>query len=175
MPQPDLLDFLPGVPDFPRPGVLFRDIGPLLADPDAFGHALSLMQQAVGDWRVDLIAGIESRGLIFAAALATRMHRGLVLVRKPGKLPPQVASERYQLEYGHDALEIQPQRIAPGAQVLLVDDVIATGGTLQAAATLITRCGGRLSGVLGLLSLEFLGGAGRLRGAGLRVATALTL
>lgn len=171
----DLLDYLPGIPDFPRPGVLFRDIGPLLADPEAFERALVAMEAAVSGWDIDLLAGIEARGLIFASALATRMHRGLVLVRKPGKLPPAVAAQSYQLEYGEDSLEIQPGRIGTGACVLLVDDVIATGGTLQAAAQLIDAAGGTVTGVLGLLSLEFLGGARRLRERGLRVATAIEL
>ena len=171
----NLLDYLPGIPDFPKPGVLFRDIGPLLADPAAFEQALQAMEAAVADWQFDLLAGIESRGLIFASALATRMHRGLVLVRKPGKLPPVTATHRYQLEYGEDALEIQPQRLPPGTRILLVDDVIATGGTLLAAAHLIRNNGGSVAGVVALLALDFLGGSERLRAADLSVAAALRL
>ena len=111
--------------------------------------------------------------MIFGAALASRLQRGLILVRKPGKLPPQTLSESYELEYGQDALEMQAQLLPPGSAVLLVDDVIATGGTLLAATRLVEKCGGRVSGVVALLSIESLGGAQRLRGAGHTVATAL--
>ena len=162
------------MPDFPKPGILFRDIGPLLADADAFARALDSMEELTAGWQVDCIAGIESRGLIFAAALATRRHLGLVPVRKPGKLPPQTLRENYALEYGEDGLEIQRQAIAPGSAVLLVDDVIATGGTLLAAARLVNQLGARVSGVVALLSIEALGGDARLVAAGLDVKSVLT-
>jgi adenine phosphoribosyltransferase len=170
----ELLDYLPSVPDFPKPGIVFRDICPLLADAQAFARALTLMAEQVQDWPFDQIAGIESRGLIFGAALAARLQRGLVLVRKPGKLPPQTLRESYALEYGNDALEMQQRILPPGSRVLLVDDVIATGGTLLATARLVEKCGGRVSGALALLSLEGLGGAQQLRNAGIRVAAALS-
>jgi adenine phosphoribosyltransferase len=170
----ELLDYLPSVPDFPRPGVVFRDIGPLLADAEAFAQALTLMAGCVQDWPFERIVGIESRGLIFGAALAARLRRGLVLVRKPGKLPPQTRRESYDLEYGQDTLEMQQHILPQGSAVLLVDDVIATGGTLLAAARLVEKSGCRVSGVLALLSLEPLGGARALRAAGHRVATALS-
>ena len=170
----ELLDYLPSVPDFPKAGIVFRDICPLLADAQALARALTLMTALVQDWPFEQVAGIESRGLIFAAALAARLQRGLVLVRKPGKLPPPTLRETYALEYGSDALEMQQRILPPGAQVLLVDDVIATGGTLLATARLVERCGGRVSGVLALLSLESLGGAQQLRSAGFRVAAALS-
>lgn len=173
MREPQLLDYLPSVPDFPRPGIVFRDICPLLADAAAFTRALDLMSERVQGWSFDYIVGIESRGLIFATALATRLHRGLVLVRKPGKLPPPTVRENYDLEYGQDALEIQRQILPRAASVLLVDDVIATGGTLLAAARLAEKCGARVQGALALLSLDQLGGAESLRKAGHRVASAL--
>jgi adenine phosphoribosyltransferase len=169
----DLLDYLPAVPDFPKPGIMFRDICPLLANADAFARALDSMEELSTGWQVDCIAGIESRGLIFAAALATRLRKGLVPVRKPGKLPPQTLRENYALEYGQDGLEIQRQSIGPGSAVLLVDDVIATGGTLLAAARLISLLGGRVTGVTALLSIEALGGHARLRAAGLDVKSVL--
>ena len=169
----NLFDYLPSVPDFPKPGIVFRDICPLLAHATAFSQALAQMAQCIETWPIDRIAGIESRGLIFGAALASRLQRGLILVRKPGKLPPQTLSESYELEYGQDALEMQAQLLPPGSAVLLVDDVIATGGTLLAATRLVEKCGGRVSGVVALLSIESLGGAQRLRGAGHTVATAL--
>lgn len=169
----DLAEFLPSVPDFPRPGVTFRDICPLLADADAFAAALAAMQALTEGWQIDRVAGIESRGLIFAAALASRMHLGLLPVRKPGKLPPQTVRVSYDLEYGQDALELQRQSILPGSRVLLVDDVVATGGTLLAAARLVKELGGTVTGVVALLSLEALGGRQRLVEAGLTVRTAL--
>ena len=169
----NLFDYLPSVPDFPKPGIVFRDIGPLLADAEAFSQALGLMAERAQHWPIERIAGIESRGLIFGAALAARLQRGLILVRKPGKLPPHTLSENYDLEYGQDALEIQTQLLPRDCPVLLVDDVIATGGTLLAAARLVEKCGGRVSGVLALLSLEKLGGAARLRAQGLNVSAAL--
>lgn len=169
----ELLDYLPSVPDFPKPGIGFRDICPLLANPDAFNRALTLMAEQVSAWPFERIVGVESRGLIFASALATRLHRGLVLVRKPGKLPPPTLAEKYALEYGQDALEMQAHILPRGSTVLLVDDVIATGGTLLAAARLVEKCDCRVAGVLALLSLEQLGGAQRLRAAGHQVASAL--
>jgi adenine phosphoribosyltransferase len=131
------------------------------------------MAAAAGEWRVDCIAGIESRGLIFASALALQLRKPLLPVRKPGKLPPPVAQARYQLEYGSDALEMQRHAVRPGDHVLLVDDVIATGGTLLAAASLIGQLGGNVCGVIALLEIAPLGGGERLRAASLPVRTLL--
>lgn len=169
----NLDDFLPSVADFPRPGVVFRDINPLLASPAAFAQAVESMSAAAAGWRVDSIVGIESRGLIFAAALALRMGKPLVPVRKTGKLPPPVLRASYALEYGTDALEMQRNALRPGDQVLLVDDVIATGGTLLAAAGLIGQLGGRVSGVVALLAIGPLRGSERLAAAGLDVHSLL--
>ncbi|HMD59458.1 MAG TPA: adenine phosphoribosyltransferase [Steroidobacteraceae bacterium] len=169
----ELLDFLPSVADFPRPGIIFRDVCPLLADPRAFAQALDSMEELIAGWQVDRLAGIEARGLIFAAALSVRLDRGLILLRKPGKLPPPVTAENYSLEYGQNQLEIQSNRLQPGSAVIIVDDVIATGGTLLAAKRLIERQGGRVSGILALLSLQALGGRERLQAAGANVASVL--
>ncbi|HEX9139903.1 MAG TPA: adenine phosphoribosyltransferase [Steroidobacteraceae bacterium] len=170
----ELLDYLPCVADFPRPGIIYRDICPLLADPRAFAQALDRMKELIAGWQVDRLAGIESRGLIFAAALSVRLDRGLILIRKPGKLPPPVTAESYSLEYGHDQVEMQSNRLQPGSAVIIVDDVIATGGTLLAAKRLVERQGARVSGILALLSLQALGGHQRLLAAGANVASVLS-
>jgi len=169
----DLLDLIPCVADFPRPGVIFRDICPLLADPRAFAQALDRMEELTADWKVDHLAGIDARGLIFAAALSVRLGRGLILIRKKGKLPPPVTAENYSLEYGHDQVEMQSNRLQPGSAVIIVDDVIATGGTLLAAKRLVERQGASVSGILALLSLQALGGRERLQAAGAKVASVL--
>jgi len=161
------------VADFPRPGIAFRDICPLLADAAAFEQALASMEALARPWQADRIAGIESRGLIFAAALAARMRLGLVPIRKPGKLPPATVRENYALEYGQDGLEVQRCAFGNGHAVLLVDDVIATGGTLLAAARLVQGLGARVVGVVGLLEIAALDGRARLEQAGLEVRTVL--
>jgi adenine phosphoribosyltransferase len=167
--QLDLNQFLPSVPDFPKPGIVFRDIGPLLADAAAFTQSIREMARLSSGLSFDGIAGIESRGLIFAAALSMHLGKPLIPVRKHGKLPPPVAQARYALEYGTDALEIQRRSIAPGSGILLVDDVIATGGTVLAAAQIVTQLGARVSGVVALLGIQALDGAARLRKSGLDV------
>lgn len=169
-----LLGHLPVIEDFPRPGLRFRDISPLLADPRAFAQAVEGMAALVAGWQCEQLAGIESRGLIFATALATRLHLGVALLRKPGKLPPPVLRESYDLEYGQDALELQPARIRPGARVLLVDDVIATGGTLLAGARLVQKAGGRVLGAVALLEIAALPGSAALRAAGVPVVALLS-
>jgi adenine phosphoribosyltransferase len=165
--------WLPSVADFPRPGVQFRDIGPLLADAAAFAATIDAMVAAVGGWSVQRVAGIESRGLIFGTALALRLGKSLVPVRKPGKLPPPVVRANYALEYGSDGLEIQRASISSGDCVLLVDDVIATGGTLLAAAELVRQLDGQVCGIVALLDISTLGGSTRLAAAGLSVRTLL--
>ena len=171
----NLLDYVPTVPDFPRPGIAFWDICPLLADAAAFRQALDEMLRLSQTWPIDQVAGIESRGLIFASALASRLGRGLILIRKRGKLPPPTAVATYSLEYGQGALEIQPQVIRKNAAVLLDHDVIATGGTLLAAKELVRGAGGHVSGVVALLELRALAGLGRLTEVGLPVATVLSV
>lgn len=155
----NLLDFLPGVPDFPKPGILFRDISPLLANPVAFKEAIRQLEVLSNDFEYTHILGIESRGFIFGSALAHQTHKGLALARKPNKLPLASHRESYGLEYGADSLEIQQSTLPQGARVLLLDDVLATGGTLIAADKLIRAAGFEVAGALTLLEIEMLNGA----------------
>ena len=150
------------VPDFPKPGILFRDITPLLADADGFREALDAL---LSPWRArppQLFCGIESRGLIFAAAMAQALGCGFAPIRKPGKLPGPVLREYYSLEYGEDMLELRADALSAGADVVVVDDVLATGGTLKAAARLVERSGARLVGASVLIELSARGGRKRL-------------
>ena len=162
-----LEDYLPGVPDFPKPGILFRDIGPLLANAQAFTAAIEGMGQLMQAYQFTHILGIESRGFIFAAPLANYLGKGLVLVRKPNKLPPETHRESYGLEYGNDALEISTSVLRSDHAVLIVDDVLATGGTILAASKLIQKTGARVAGTVCLLEIAGLPGAERLRDAGI--------
>ena len=146
------------VADFPQPGILFKDITPLLADADAFADAIRAM---AAPWRgrgVRYVAGIEARGFFLGAALARELQAGFVPVRKPGKLPARVIGEHYTLEYGVARIEVHADAVPPQAGVLLVDDVLATGGTLRAARSLLQRTGARLLGATVLVELEALGG-----------------
>jgi adenine phosphoribosyltransferase len=161
----DLRQFVLDVPDFPRPGILFRDISPLLADAAAFAAAIRALAAAVADLRFDAIAGIEARGFIFGAALARELDRGFIAVRKHGKLPGAVHRASYALEYGEDVLELRAGVLAPGARVLLVDDVLATGGTLDAARRLALEAGLHPVAALVLVELSALGGRARLDAA----------
>lgn len=151
------------IADFPQPGVTFKDITPLLSAPDAFGAVISdLATRHSGG--IDLVAGIEARGFILAAPLACALGVGFVPVRKAGKLPGAVLGEDYALEYGTARIEIQTDAVQPGQQVLLVDDVLATGGTAVAAWQLLERAGGHVIGLEVLIELGFLGGRGRMAG-----------
>ena len=146
------------VPDFPRAGILFRDITPVLADRRAFGAAIDAM---AGPWReagLDAVVGIESRGFILGAALAQALGTGFVPARKPGRLPGRTLSQDYALEYGKDRLEVHVDALPPGARVLLVDDVLATGGTLLAALSLLRRQGAIVAGAAVLLEMQALDG-----------------
>lgn len=154
----NLLDYLPGVPDFPKPGVLFRDISPLLANPAAFKEAIRQLDEIAQQFDYTHILGIESRGFIFGSALAHHAHKGLALARKPNKLPLASHREAYGLEYGNDSLEIQQSTLPKDAKVLLLDDVLATGGTLIAADKLIRSAGFQVSGAITLLEITFLNG-----------------
>ena len=155
----NLLDYLPGVPDFPKPGILFRDISPLLANPLAFKEAINQLNLLAQEFDYTHILGIESRGFIFGSALAHYAHKGLALARKPNKLPLASHRESYGLEYGTDSLEIQQSTLPKGAKVLLLDDVLATGGTLVAADKLIRSAGFDVAGALTLLEIEMLNGS----------------
>ncbi len=156
----ELAGFVRAVPDFPKPGIMFRDLTPLLADGTAFRAATSALAERAGDF--DLIAGIEARGFLFGAALAEHTGKGLVIVRKPGKLPGATIAHDYALEYGTDRLELHADAVPKGAKVLMVDDVLATGGTAEAAVTLVRKAGGQVSRALFVLELEGLPGAARL-------------
>lgn len=159
----NLLDYLPGVPNFPKPGIVFRDISPLLGDPKAFRYAIEQMAALAQGWDYTHIVGIESRGFIFASALAHVQHKSLVLVRKPGKLPLATHKEAYGLEYGNDSLEIQASSIPAQSRVLIVDDILATGGTILAAEKLIRQVGAKAVGVVCFLEIGGLGGADLLK------------
>jgi adenine phosphoribosyltransferase len=152
------------VPDFPQPGVLFKDITPVLADPPLFQDVVEELARLYHDAGLDVVAGIESRGFILGGALAIRLGTAFVPIRKPGKLPHDTIRVEYQLEYGTDALEAHVDALAPGARVLVVDDVLATGGTAAAAVELIRRLGGTVHGAAFLLELGFLHGRLRLGG-----------
>ncbi|WP_129339844.1 adenine phosphoribosyltransferase [Cellulomonas endophytica] len=151
------------VPDFPSPGILFRDITPLLADADAFADVVAALAEAAGG-PVDLVAGMEARGFLLAGALAVHLGAGLVPVRKAGKLPGPSEAETYDLEYGTATLEVHPATVPAGSRVLVVDDVLATGGTAAATVALLERCGAQVVAVVVLVELRALGGRDALPG-----------
>jgi adenine phosphoribosyltransferase len=144
------------VPDYPQPGVVFKDIAPLLGDADAFGDVIEALAAIFGP--VDKVAGIEARGFILAAPVAYEIRAGFVPVRKQGKLPSATFAQEYDLEYGSNVLEVHQDAFAPGDRVLIVDDVLATGGTARATASLIQRTGAEVVGVAVLMELSFLHG-----------------
>jgi adenine phosphoribosyltransferase len=150
------------VPDFPKPGIVFKDITPVLADPRAFNLCLDLLAERYDARPLDAIVGIESRGFIFGAALASRMRKAFIPVRKPGKLPAATHKVSYELEYGRDAIEMHQDAIKPKEKVLVVDDLIATGGTAWAASELVRRLGGEVIGAAFIIELTFLPGKQRL-------------
>jgi len=156
------------VPDFPKPGIVFKDITTLLQEPVLFRRALDLMTVMCGDLPVDKVVAIESRGFILGGALADRLGAGFVPVRKPGKLPWKSRSARYELEYGSDTLEMHEDAVGPADRVLVVDDVIATGGTARAVADLTEALGASVSGFAFLVELGFLKGRERLPGREVR-------
>jgi len=159
-----LEDWIRDVPDFPRPGVVFKDITPLLADAAAFAACVDALAGHFADCGVDKVFGVEARGFIVAAPVATRLSAGFVPLRKPGKLPWKVEAQEYALEYGIDQLEVHADALTPGERVLIIDDVLATGGTAAAAAHLLSRLGGVPVGVGCIIELAFLGGRGKLPG-----------
>ncbi len=160
----DLKAKIRNVPDFPKPGILFYDITTLLRDKDGFQHVVDALADPFKGRGVDLIVGIESRGFILGGAVADALGAGFVPVRKPGKLPARAVKESYALEYGTDALEIHEDAVTPGQRVVIVDDVIATGGTAKATASLVRRLGGIVHALAFLVELEFLNGRGKLAG-----------
>lgn len=160
----DLYKYIVDVPDFPEPGIVFKDITPLLASPEAFLQAVDEMANPFLDNDVDIVVGIESRGFLLAGSIAERIGSGVGLVRKPGKLPRKTVSITYDLEYGTDSLEIHEDAFPGGARVLIVDDVLATGGTLAASSQLIEMADGQVVGATMLMELTFLNGRSRFEG-----------
>lgn len=158
----DLSTFVREVPNFPKAGVNYKDVSTLLRDGNAFHYAVDQLAGQFKPGEVDLLVGIESRGFLVGAPLAYAMNVGIALVRKPGKLPCKVERVEYALEYGTDALEIHCDAIEPGQKVLIVDDVLATGGTMSATAQLVRKLGGDISGFAFLIELDFLKGRERL-------------
>jgi adenine phosphoribosyltransferase len=159
----DLARYIRDVPDFPKPGILFKDITPLLAEPPAFQEAIRLLCEQYQGKAVDAVAAAEARGFLFAAPMAMKMGKPLIPLRKPGKLPWRTHALQYDLEYGSAELHVHVDGIAEGARVLLIDDLLATGGTLQAGCQLIEKAGGIVLGCAVLVELEFLKGRERLR------------
>lgn len=160
----DLRSYIRDVPDFPTQGILFRDVTPLLASPEAFAAAVNAMAAPFRRAKPDKILGIEARGFLFGSALARELHVGIVPARKPGKLPCRTERVDYGLEYGKDCLEVHADAFRAGERVLVVDDVLATGGTANAAAQLAERLGSTVIGISVFIELEALGGRARLGG-----------
>ncbi|WP_044301257.1 adenine phosphoribosyltransferase [Rhodopirellula sallentina] len=158
----DLRSYVRDIPDYPKPGILFRDITPLLADPQALTAAVDAMAEPFLDSDIDVVAAAEARGFIFGTPLAMRLNAGFVPIRKPGKLPFDLHSFAYQLEYGTDELQIHVDGIKPGQRVLIVDDLLATGGTVEACLRLLEKCEAKIVGCSFLIHLEALGGEARM-------------
>ncbi|MBS6989395.1 MAG: adenine phosphoribosyltransferase [Azospirillum sp.] len=154
----NLKDYIRNIPDFPKPGIIFRDITTALKKPDVFRQIIDEIYFNFKDENIDYIAAIESRGYLFGAPLAYKLGAGLVIIRKPGKLPSKVERIEYELEYGTDSLEIHQDAVEPGKRVLVVDDLLATGGTICAACKLIEKIGGIVAGTAFLIELDNLKG-----------------
>ena len=154
----DLKAHIRTVPDFPVPGIRFRDITPLLASPEAYGEVIRRLADTYRDGGVDVVASVEARGFLFGAPLALELAARFVPVRKPGKLPHETRSHSYQLEYGEDTLEVHTDAVKPGDRVLMVDDLLATGGTLGASAKLVEMTGGVVAEIGVIIELSFLEG-----------------
>jgi len=158
----DLEQYIRDIKDFPKEGIVFKDITPLLASPEGFKAAIDTIADEYADAGVTKVMGAEARGFIFGGALAYRLGAGFVPARKPGKLPWTTTSHSYALEYGTDSLEVHTDALVPGDVVLIVDDVLATGGTAAAKAALVTKMGAEVAGFAFLLELDFLGGREKL-------------
>ena len=153
-----LEEYVITIPDFPEPGIMFRDVTSVVRDADGLHLAIETLQKLVADLEYDVIVGAESRGFIFGMPMAYNLHKPFVLIRKPGKLPRETWSMEYELEYGTGSLELHKEDIKKGQRVLLVDDLLATGGTMEAMIRLVEQCGGIVAGVLVLMELEGLEG-----------------
>jgi adenine phosphoribosyltransferase len=157
----DIKGLIRTIPDYPKPGIQFRDITTLLLDPDGVRSAVEQLAEPFGDGQIQKVAGVEARGFIFGLAVAMQLNVGFVPIRKPGKLPWETAGEDYQLEYGSDRVEVHRDAIQASERVLLVDDLIATGGTAEAAIRVIERIGGVVEACAFVIELPDLGGRGR--------------
>jgi adenine phosphoribosyltransferase len=160
----DLKDYVTTIPDFPEPGIMFRDITSVVQDADGLRLAIDTMEKLVDDVDYDVVVGAESRGFIFGTPIAYNERKPFVLIRKPGKLPRETEKMDYDLEYGSATLEIHKDAIKPGQKVLIVDDLMATGGTIEAMVKLIEKLGGTVAAVLVLMELEGLNGRDKLKG-----------
>jgi len=160
----DLKDHIRSIPDFPKPGILFYDISTMLAHADAWQVALGRLSKLVGQYRPDVLAGIESRGFLVAAPLASRLGLGFTMIRKKGKLPGNTISHDYELEYGTDTIEIQSDAVDKGQRVVILDDLLATGGTMNASIELLTKVGAEVVGAACIIELTFLNGRSKLNG-----------
>ncbi|MBQ0027155.1 MAG: adenine phosphoribosyltransferase [Lachnospiraceae bacterium] len=157
-----LEDYVTTIPDFPQPGIMFRDITTIIEDSDGFKMAIDGLSEAIKDVEYDVLVAVESRGFVFASPIAYNDHKPLVLVRKKGKLPRETVEQSYDLEYGTATVEIHKDSIKPGQKVIIVDDLIATGGTLWAAAKLVEALGGEVAGILSVMELKGLNGRDKL-------------
>jgi adenine phosphoribosyltransferase len=160
----NLESYIREVMDFPKPGIGFKDITPLLQDASAFRQVIDQLAGALKGKKVDKVACVESRGFLFGAALAYKLNAGIAIIRKKDKLPYKTITESYELEYGTDSIEMHIDAIKPGEQVLIVDDLLATGGTAAATARLVEKAGGKLTAIVFLIELAFLGGVEKLKG-----------
>lgn len=158
-----LNNYVRAIPDFPKAGILFRDITPLLADNAAFEAAVELLAEPFLNANIDYVAAVEARGFIFGSAVATALNAGFIPIRKPGKLPFKTETVTYDLEYGTDAVQVHLDAVEPGSKVLMVDDLLATGGTMAAACKLIEKIGGQICGIAFLIELKDLAGRAKLK------------
>lgn len=166
-----LKPYIRDIPDWPKPGILFRDITPLLADAEAFAWAIEALSSDYIDTGIQYVAAVEARGFIFGSAVAEKLQAGFVVIRKEGKLPYETEKLTYDLEYGTDTLEIHKDAIKPGAKVLMLDDLLATGGTMAAACHLVEKIGGEVVGISFLIELAAL--AGREKLGGYKISTVI--
>jgi adenine phosphoribosyltransferase len=163
-----LEDYIEDIPDFPKPGIVFKDITPLFLDPEALAYTVDRLAECAREWEVDYVVSAEARGFVLGAAVAVAANAGFILARKPGKLPREVSSAEYALEYGVDALEVHSDAIRDGARVLVHDDLLATGGTAGALCGLVEQAGGVVAGCAFVIELAFLNGRERLNGYDVR-------
>jgi adenine phosphoribosyltransferase len=161
-PTLDLREYIRDIPDFPKPGIMFKDITPLLSHPAAFAESITQFRDHFATKGISVIAAAEARGFIFGAPLALQLNAGFVPIRKPGKLPYATIAQEYELEYGSDKLEVHSDALGTGQRVLLIDDVLATGGTMRACRDLVTSTGATVAACAFLIELSFLGGRSKL-------------